>query len=52
VVGFHPLPASQADLVAQHCLPNHDGARHEPGGVLARFQVLPALPGSTEDAAL
>jgi hypothetical protein len=43
--GFHPLPASQADLAAQHGLPNYDGARHEPGGVLAGLQLLPSLGG-------
>jgi hypothetical protein len=45
--GFHALPASQADLAAQHGLPGHDGARHEPGGVLANLQVLPPTPGAT-----
>lgn len=45
--GFHPLPASQADLAAQHGLPHHDGARHEPGGVLANLNVLPELPGAS-----
>jgi hypothetical protein len=44
--GFQPLPASQADLHAQHGLPNHDGARHEPGGVLANLTVFPPLPSS------
>ena len=43
--GFHPLPASEADLIAQHGLVNRDGARHEPGGVLAHLRVLPPLPG-------
>jgi hypothetical protein len=44
--GYQPLPASQADLHAQHGLPNHDGARHEPGGVLASLTVLASLPGN------
>ena len=44
--GFHALPASQADLAAQHGLPHHDGARQEPGGVLANLRVLPPTAGS------
>ena len=42
--GFHALPASQADLWAQHGLPQHDGQRQESAGVLAILQALPSLP--------
>lgn len=34
--GFQPLPSSQAELEAQGRL-RHDGARHEPAGVLAQL---------------
>ena len=40
--GFQPLPSSQLELEAQgHG--GHDGARHEPGGVLAQLAALPEL---------
>ena len=40
--GFQPLPSSQLELEAQgHG--RHDGARHEPGGVLAQLAALPEL---------
>ena len=42
--GFHPLPASEADLIAQHGLANRDGARQEPSGVLEHLSVLPSMP--------
>ena len=42
--GFHALPASQADLWAQHGLPQYDGQRQESAGVLAILQALPSLP--------
>lgn len=41
--GFHPLPASEADLIAQHGLTNRDGARQEPSGVLDHLSVLPSM---------
>jgi hypothetical protein len=44
--GFQPLPASEADLHAQHGLPNYDGARQEPAGVLAHLTLLPPLPSN------
>jgi len=44
VEGFHPLPASEADLIAQHGLANRDGARQEPSGVLEHLSVLPSMP--------
>ena len=47
--GFHPLPASEADLIAQHGLSNRDGLPHQPSGVLAQLRVLPSQPA--EDAA-
>jgi hypothetical protein len=43
VEGFHPLPASEADLIAQHGLTNRDGARQEPFGVLDHLSVLPSM---------
>ena len=43
VEGFHPLPASEADLIAQHGLANRDGARQEPFGVLDHLNVLPSM---------
>ena len=40
--GFQPLPSSQLELDVQgHG--GHDGARHEPGGVLAQLAALPEL---------
>ena len=40
--GFQPLPSSQLELDAQgHG--GHDGARHEPGGVLAKLAALADL---------
>ncbi len=40
--GFQPLPSSQLEFDAQgHG--GHDGARHEPGGVLAQLAALPEL---------
>ena len=40
--GFQPLPSSQLELDAQgHG--GHDGARHEPRGVLAQLAALPEL---------
>lgn len=44
-VDFQPLPASEADLACQHRLPNHDGARHEPRGLLAHLKLLPSPCG-------
>lgn len=41
--GFHPLPASEADLIAQHGLANRDGDRQEPSGVLDHLSVLPSM---------
>jgi hypothetical protein len=40
--GFQPLPSSQLELEA-HGHAGHDGARHEPAGVLAQLAVLPEL---------
>ena len=40
--GFQPLPSSQHELEAQGRV-LHDGARHEPGGVLAQLADLPDL---------
>lgn len=45
--GFHPLPASQADLVAQQGLPDFDGPRQSPAGVLAGLDLLPSLPAAS-----
>ena len=42
--GFHPLPASEADLIAQHGMANRDGASQEPSGVLEHLSVLPSMP--------
>jgi hypothetical protein len=49
--GFHPLPASQADLAAQHGLAKLDGPRHAPEGVLAQLQVFPSLHSQSEPPA-
>ena len=38
---FHEDPRSLADLIAAEGVPNLDGNRHEPAGVLAGVQVLP-----------
>ena len=40
--GFQPLPSSQLELDAQGRV-LHDGARHEPRGVLAQLAALPEL---------
>jgi len=40
--GFQPLPSSQHELEA-HGHGGHDGARHEPAGVLAQLAALPQL---------
>jgi hypothetical protein len=47
--GFQPLPASQADLLAQQALPEVDGPRHAPAGVLAGLDLLPSFPPRGSD---